>query len=426
MVNAWLTVCQSLSALSSKGLFHIFGANVINKVVGFGTNIAIVWFLTKDEYGIFSYASNIFSIALLFTGFGLLTGMYQLCLEDRPDQEKSMIRRYTLTRGMLVDAAITLVVVSTGLFIPLPIEAAGAYLALFGPLLLLDYAFQYASVVLRMNLENKKFSALQSANTIAYFIGACFGAYLAGIVGTIAGRYIAYSVSLVAALYLLSSTRHKYRTRDKLQPYIKHDLWSYAIPTQTSSGINQLTYLLDVFLVGFFIQDVSLVATYKVATILPEGFSFIPGSIIMFALPYFVKRNHDRNWFSKKSTAFLGVGAVLYALIAILLVVLAPAIIELLWGPSYREAVGPFRILAISFVFNALRSSCTNLLCACRAVKSNLVVSLASLVVNVVLCLFLIPAFGIFGAAVAPMSVSIISAAISFLLLKRTVAQMQD
>lgn len=46
-------VAEKAKLLFSRGFFHIFGANVVNKIVTFATNIAIVWFLSKDSYGIF-------------------------------------------------------------------------------------------------------------------------------------------------------------------------------------------------------------------------------------------------------------------------------------------------------------------------------------------------------------------------------------
>ena len=39
-----------------KGAVHILGTNVANKVLSFFTNILIVRFLTKTEYGVFGYA----------------------------------------------------------------------------------------------------------------------------------------------------------------------------------------------------------------------------------------------------------------------------------------------------------------------------------------------------------------------------------
>lgn len=408
--------------VTERGFFHIFGANVINKFVSFFTNIAIVWFLSKESYGIFSYANSVYSIALLFTGFGLLTGMFQYCLENRSDAEKRAIYKYVFLRGLSVDCVLVIGMMAIGFFATLPIEQAGLYVAMFSPMLLFDYVFQYISTTLRIMLDNRRFAYLQSTNTIAYFILGCGGAYVGGIAGTILGRYLAYVVSVAMGIVFLRSTGFSVLNRGSLSKGTKTGLWKFSLPTQASSAINQLTYLLDVLLVGVFIVNASSVASYKVATILPEGLLFIPSSVIIFAMPYFVKHNNDKEWFKAKTRLFLGSSAGLYASIAIILVLLAPAIVLLLWGDQYADAIPAFRFLSASFFFSAIRTTCTNLLCTVRAVKENFIISICSLGVNVVLCLILIPRFGIEGAAVAPLTVSIIAAVIALLLLKKTVS----
>lgn len=420
------SVSTKIKALSAKGFFHIFGANVVNKIIAFFTNIVIVWFLAKDDYGIFCYANNIYSIVMLLTGLGLLSGMFQFCLEDRKEEQRAGLYRYVLTRGLFIDGILALIVLGIGLLIPLSIEQAGKYLAVFGPLIILDYVFQYASTVLRIHLENKLYARLQIINTVTYFIAACLGAYLGGIYGTIAGRYIAYVISFVFAIAFLLQSGFIVVRGECIDRDLKFDLWRYSVSTQLSAGMNTFTYLFDVFLVGYFIQSASLVATYKVATLLPEGFSFIPASVIVFALPYFVKHNNDRKWFSDKCRYFLSIGAGLYGVIALCLALFAPWIIELLWGGAYLDAVLPFRILAVSFFFNAIRTTCTNLLCAVRAIRSNLAISIISLVVNIVLCLLLIPAYGVEGAALAPLSVSVIAAGIALVLLYRSIKKIPE
>lgn len=417
---------SKMKALVSGGFFHIFGASVVNKTVAFVTNIVIVWFLTKGDYGVFSYANNIYSLIALVTGFGLLTGMFQLCSERRSTIEKDAVLWYSLSRGTFIDLILVAALFVLGHLLVLPIEQAGFYLVVLGPLLVLDYGFQFASVALRSRRENKKFASLQTINTVSYFAFGCIGAFMFGIGGTIAGRYIAYGVSLVIAVIFLKSAGFNLSNRPKLSVALKRDLWGYSIPTQLSSAINQMTFLLDVFLVGVFITSASSVASYKVATMLPEGLLFIPSSLILFVMPYFIEHNRDRLWFSHNLKIFLLVGGGAYAVIALMLVIFAPTIIELLWGGDYLDATFAFRALSVCFFFSAVRASCTNLLCAVRATKSNLIVSTASLAVNVALCLFFIPRFGINGAAFAPLVVSVVAAVIAFFLLSQKVRGIEE
>lgn len=416
-----LNLSGKIRSLLAKGFFHIFGANVVNKILSFVTNIVIVWFLTKGEYGVFGYANSIYSIALLATGAGLISGMFQFCLEDRPDSEKVSIFGYALIRGLLVDCLLVVAVILVGLYVPLSIAEANRYLAMFGPLILLDYLFQYCATVLRIRFDNKRYSRLQLMNATTYSVFACAGAFLAGVTGTIMGRYVAYLVSLVLAFKYLAEASFAPSLRGQIESSTKRQLWVYSVSTQVSAALNTLTYLLDVFLVGLLLASSWEVASYKVATLIPEGMAFVPSSVITFALPYFVRHSHDRGWFLEKFRMLIGASFAVYAAIAAVLILLAPIIIEVLWGSDYADATTAFRLLAASFLFNGIRSTCTNLLCALRAVKSNLVISAISLAINVVLCFLLIPEYGINGAAFVPLSISVAAAVVALVLLLKEI-----
>ena len=92
-----------LMNLVHMGLFHIMGSNVINYFILFLTNIFIVRLLNKTNYGIYSYAYNLYSIVLLFSGLGLLNGLLQYGSEARPEPEKLAYQRFGLLFGLLFD-----------------------------------------------------------------------------------------------------------------------------------------------------------------------------------------------------------------------------------------------------------------------------------------------------------------------------------
>ena len=45
-----------INTLFKTGFFHIFGSNVINKILAFLSSVILVRILTKTEYGAFTYA----------------------------------------------------------------------------------------------------------------------------------------------------------------------------------------------------------------------------------------------------------------------------------------------------------------------------------------------------------------------------------
>ena len=80
-------ILKNLKILFRTGFFHIFGSNVINKIIGFLSSIILVRLLTKAEYGIFTYSWNIYSILILAIGLGMESAVLQICSEKTGDDE---------------------------------------------------------------------------------------------------------------------------------------------------------------------------------------------------------------------------------------------------------------------------------------------------------------------------------------------------
>lgn len=411
--------------LLSAGFFHVFGSNVLNKIIAFVTNILIVRFLTNNEYGLFSYAYSIYSIVLLFTGLGALSGILQYCSERRPEKEKRAYRRYGLKTGILIDAVLSIGLFATGCLIAFPLEGAGRYVAMLAPLLLLDYLFQYKCIVLRTEKKNKQYSYAQCVNTASYCLLGCLGAYLGGIAGTILGRYGAYFISLLFLSMLQCSRTLSDGGIVGLCRRDKTEFWRYSIGTGLAGIMLQMTYQIDVLVVGQLLATSVDVANYKVATLLPEGFLFIPSSVMVFAMPYFIEHREDVRWFGRRAIQLYSATEALMAMVALILIVFAPTIISILWGDIYLDAVLPFRIMAASLLVSPLRTICANLMAALRETKANLFITSITFIANIFFTIWLTIEFGITGAACAVVASSAIASIGSCVVLFRHLCNSQ-
>lgn len=414
------TIVESgLARITRAGFFHVFGASIINKFVAFIANILVVRFMTKDDYGLFSYANSIYAIFALFTGFGMISAILVYCAEKRPDDEKARYYRYGLTRGLAVDAALVIIMFAAALLWAFPLEDAGVYIGMLAPLLLIDYVFQFETICLRSRKENKKFSQLQVIQSVLFGSLSCLGAYLGGIVGVIAGRYIAYALSVVYGTVLLKELGLGFIRAGRLARNEARGMWRYSVENGAAGIMIQLVYLIDVAVVGAVLVDASAVASYKVATMLPEGFLFIPTSILVFTGPYFIEHNDDMKWFRKNALRLFGVTEAVMMVISFALIALAEPVILLLWGEAYLDSAPAFRVVAASLMVSPLRSVCVNLLACLRMTRENLVISTVTLAVNVVAVYFLTISFGIVGAAWAVLSVAGIAAIMSAVVMER-------
>lgn len=402
-----------LRKLIKTGFFHIISSNVLNKILTFLSNIVVVRIISKIDYGVFTYADNIVSLVLLATGMGLVSATFQLASEAK-GEEKEKIYNYGSSIGIKINIILTIIILVISQFFPLKFSSAREYLVLMSinPIILIIFEFQ--QIYLRSKMENKKFSFASTLNTALVVIGAIVGVSLATVNGMIIGRVCGYIITIIVIC-----NKFNVPIKFKTNKYdIIHDqkiiLFKIAIISLLNNGISQLLYLLDVFLLGVIIADETVIASYKVATVIPTAMTFIPSAVVMYIYPYFAAHKDDKSWclinYRKLIKYFGGMNLI----IAFLMFFLAKPIIILLYGAQYIDAVACFRILAINYFFSGtFRIISGNLLVTQRRLGFNLFVSILSGIVNILGNILLIPKFTSIGAAITTLLVVIVSSLIS-------------
>ena len=130
--------------------------------------------------------------------------------------------------------------------------------------------------------------------------------------------------------------------------------------------------------------------------------------------PYLAKRREDKKWIGKTYfKLIIGLG-VINLIITIILIMFAPLIIKIIFGENYLDCVPAFRILSFGyFIAGTFRVPAGNTLFALKKLKVNLINSILSGVVNIVLDIVLILKYGHIGAAIATVTVFIVSSIIA-------------
>lgn len=407
---------QKIVELFRKGLFHIVGSNFINKCITFVTNVALVRILTKEEFGIFTSAFNIFSIVFLFSGFGIASGMLYFCSQKRSAESKEQYYKYSFAFGLIAGIILSAIMFLYGMFAPLGIEETRKYILLLAILPLVGFVFDYFSIILRTQEENKKYSLLMNANTVIYAGLAILGSCFFGITGTIMGRYLAYIISAVMGFTFCKRFLFiQKKANIQLLKDEKKGLISYSVKAGLTSAMNNILYRIDIFLIGIFVADAAILASYKVGVTIPENLNFIPQSMMVFFLPIIIKHAKERDWLRSKVKQLYAVMALLCGAMTVVLLIAGPLIIRVFWGVQYMDAVPCFRILSISFFFlSTFRLTSTNVLLSLGKAGYTLIVSIISGLCNIVLDIWLTITMGAIGAAYATLIVTILASALSF------------
>lgn len=399
-----------MKVLNEKGLFHIFGTSVINKILAFATNIFVVNLLSKSDYGVLGYSNNIISMFLLFSGLGLTNGILQFCSESRSDKEKKGLYNYGFRSGMIINFIIGIFILLFGKYGPIKIKEARIYIMMLFLMPVVQYLFEYISAVLRTKRMNKQFALVQNLNVFTYFILSMLGAYKFGIIGVIIGRYIAFIITCIFEILIFKDIRGEIFNNIKISKNIKIEILKYSFVCSASNSISQLLYLLDTFFIGLIIASETSIASYQVATLIPNALLFIPMNLMVFIYPYIAERKENRKWIKEKYFKLLKYLGIINSLIGITLFVCAHIIINIIWGQDYLDSILPFRILSLSYIISAtLRIPAGNILSMIRKARVNLYISIISGISNIILDILLIKLWGGVGAAIANILVVIIS-----------------
>lgn len=392
----------------------MLSANVINKVVGMLSTMLLTRLLSQGDYGIWSYALNVYSYMLMITGFGLNSSALLFGTENKGVGKAYSIFKYCLTRGFLINVALVIAVGLPFCFVDIPIEDARLFVILVLPTLLFEIVISTAFSILRSQNRIKQFARTLNVNTVSNALFTCAGAYW-GLFGVVIGRYMANIATVIISVKILYQDSKEIKAAPVLEKTEVKRIWQYAVYTGISTALNTLVFSLDISAVAVLLKSETMVSLYRVGTLIPTALFFIPNSIIVAILPNIIANRGNIDWIkSRLKKAFLYLGLFNLGITAVA-VLLAPYVITLISGAKYSGSVPVFQILMVGYFFaGTFRSMSVSFLSAFRRVKYGLFVSIVSCIFDVVLNYFFVIRMGYVGAAYATLVVDIITAILAF------------
>ena len=391
---------SSVGKLKNTGFFHVFGSSVINKIISFLSGIILVRLISKSDYGVYTYAQNIYGFFLILSGMGMASATLQICSENDDCRKRLGIYSYGSKVGLCVNFLLAVLMVTVAGLIKLPIKGANSLLAAFSCLPIVTFSLEQRMTWLRAELRNREYSYANSFHSLFTFLFSVILAVLLSSYGLILASYL----SAIAAIAFLS-IRFKVpfpKAGVHLDSSTKKGMWGIAIISAMNNGLSSLMYLLDIFVIGLFIPDETVIASYKIATTVPSALYFIPTSILLYVYPYFARNKDNRTWTIGKYKILTLSSAAINFSAAFILVLLSGFIVPFLFGKQYADAIPCFIILCISFAFSGtFRIVAGNLLVTQRKLKFNLFVAVFSSAFNTVMNVILVLKWGSIGAALA-------------------------
>lgn len=388
-----------------KGAFHIIIASFVNKFVAFFGSIFIVRLLSKDDYGIYTYAFNLFNYAYLVAGIGLSYAVLRYALLYDNTEKKLGCVNFALRTGSVANIAIIIAIMLFTIIcsFPLGYEKAKTLLFIMSIALPFKYIFDLMLCTDRalMNVKRYSFYSLFSSSVI--IVSRVVVAYFADIY-MITIIYVCCEVIMSLLCYI---TEKKYIfsgvNEERISSCEKKSMIIYSIQYMITNGIWSLFMLNETTMLGQLSTDTAAVADYKVAYTIPACLSIFTTAIGIFMGPYFTKWDKDKEY-SKLRKGFvytISIGLGVLFVIVLFIVIFGKFLIPFLFGQKYGNVIELTNVLLVASLANSIRSLIANIFASIGKIKINLIIAVLGVVAQLIIGYLVIPLFGGFGLAYA-------------------------
>lgn len=423
MIEIKNKIKSKVKQLRETGFFSIFIATILSKVITFLGGIILVRILTKNDYGIYAYIKNCYSMLFIFNDFGISFAALQYMTENVDNKEKQKeILKYSIRCCLLTSLITGIIILVSPKFYPYKIGEAISIIPMLFLMPTIYILINLFSMVLRANLENKKYAKLQIFTTIVTYIILIIFACVWGVKGAILSEYVysiiilLYSV-ILAYQYIHNIFRNKKLeiTRKEKKGFIK-----YALAGQLNDTMSSILLNVDIFLIGYMISIPESIALYNAGSKIPYALTFLSNCISIYILPYFIKHNKEINWIKVNYKNLIKYCLIGFGVMCTGLIIFAKPIFMIVFGTDYYDAIPIYIVLVIGLFFtSAIKIPTANVLVSLRKINVNIISNIICIVVNFVSNIIFLKLFGIIGAAITTTLTNIISATIYIIYLNR-------
>ncbi len=408
--------------LLAKSSIIVFMGLVFSKIFTYFYRIIIARFYGPEIYGVFSLSLMIAGWVVAFAGFGLTEGILRYVPIFRAKKQFHRIRlllKYsyltTILSGIL--GGVFLFFLSNwisesifkdpSLIIFLQIFSILIPLWVFSNLFLaLIRAFE------RINVYSFLLNIFQNILKVV-FLGIFI--YLGFSQTSIPLSYLFSTLVLLVSAYLysvyfISSSLKKTSTISSEDKKTFRGVFAYSWPLMFYGIIGNLLHWVDSFTIGYF-KDTFSVGVYNAAIPIALFLMLAPEMFMQLFFPLITRHNSKREFsVSRELSKQVGKWIFIVNLPIFLLIFIFPgSFLNLLFGSEYIVASTALKILVVGFFAFSLFQISINLLSSLGKSKTLLYNILGVCTFNLVLNIFLVPKFGLEGAA--------FSTSLSFILL---------
>ena len=374
----------------------MFSATIFGRLLSFIASWLALKLISNDELGVVLFAYNIIIFLIPISGFGLHQGLLRYGALLNTKQQKNSLFIYVLKKGILASVFLIGLIIASSFFINFKFENTQKYVIMLSFIILPSFLFEIIRAQFRLNHNNKLYAFTEFIHSIILLISVfIFSYYLKEL-----GYAIALLLTpLLTSLFFIKKLKIDFNVKVELS-ITDFSFWKYGFFSSLSNVVTQLLFVIDILLIGYLIDDPNMVTTYRYISLIPFSLLFLPRVFISTDFVAFTEKIYDKKYIINYTKSYM-----LFFFFVSLFVILfcgffANEILKL-FDQNFSNFTDTFYILllGISGIF-VLRGLFGNLLSSIGKAHVNYYIASIALILNITSNLYLIPNYGIIGAAI--------------------------
>jgi O-antigen/teichoic acid export membrane protein len=386
----------NLPALNSTraNIVWALALQVVEKGAGYVILAVLTRTLLQEELGGMFFAISIARLAAVALSLGTDTQMIRKVASDPRNgllylSQNLSLRIVSMVVGYILLNAIFWAV-RPELFLVMLLVSAYSFLD--------EIHFTFAAFFIGKKQILFRLAVMGSLKLIGIFV-VSFAAYISRSLILVLWCQVFLSLILVISTFVIT---HRFfgRVQLKWEPTVKIELIKQSFPFLAVSLLGLMHMRFDTIMVGVLL-DLQRVAVYELGIKLVEVARFLVRPIKTVFLPVFSEYNANGNWtklrarFRQMMILAFAAGAGMF----VLMLAFGSHLITLLFGEGYRESILITQVLFLSVPFLFAEFLANVVASALHLEKKIMSITAWTVALNIGLNLFVIPIYGILGAA---------------------------
>ncbi|MEU8264227.1 flippase [Micromonospora sp. NPDC048999] len=397
---------QHLRGIARGGGLNLIGA-ILSQAAVFVIMLLLARALGMTQVGRYAQCYAVLALFGLLSLSGFRAGLTRFVAVHLADDDSASVRG-TIRLGLLISAG-SAAVIAAGLAVAAPWLAAALNdpqlttgLRLVALTLPASTICEAALAATRGWRTQRPFTLIGQVYEPATRLALTALALVTGA-GLTGAYWALVGAAWSAAVLALGALRRLLRTVEPARPaYRPRQLFSFSTVSWVSSLSSTGLIWVDTLLLGFFNVGIQEVGVYNVATRLVTIAIFVLAPINASFGPHLAYLYHQERMDEVRRIYRAATGWVVrLSLPAFVALLVFPGDLLRLFGGGFAAGAAVTMILALGQLVNTATGPCGTVLNMSGRVAVNMYDNLAALLLNVLLNLWLIPAYGIVGAAVA-------------------------